>query len=297
VTEAVRGAGGRLLNRDGERFLARHDPERMELSTRDVVARAIATEVLEGRGTVRGGVWLDVTHLPASQVEERLPIMLEQFLAFGVDIRTEPMEVAPTAHHIMGGLRITPECATTLPGLYACGECSGGVHGANRLGGNALAETQVFGRRAGLSAGTGPELVKAVTPAIDRQLGALRQRFDDYLDGEVPPESVVRRLKETMWAGAGIFRTEDGIGKTLAGIEVLRNERLRALTSRNLLECCTAANMVLVGSLICRGALLRPECRGAHTRRDPSCELPPARSPYGHTYLSLTREGIEEAAR
>jgi fumarate reductase (CoM/CoB) subunit A len=99
-----------------------------------------------------------------------------------------------------------------------------------------------------------------------------------------------------MWDGAGIFRTADGVGKALAEIEVLRNERLVAITGRNLLECCTAANMVLVGSLICRAALLRPECRGAHTRRDPSCELPPGRSPYGHTFLSLAREGIEEAA-
>jgi fumarate reductase (CoM/CoB) subunit A len=296
VTEAVRGEGGWLLNSRGERFMERYDPVKQELSTRDVVARAIATEVIEGRGTPRGGVWLDVTHLPARQVEERLPIMLEQFLAFGVDIRTEPMEVAPTAHHIMGGLRITPECATTLPGLYACGECSGGVHGANRLGGNALAETQVFGRRAGLSAGTSPERAKAVTPAIERQLGALRERFDGYVDGEEPPASVVRRLKRTMWEGAGIFRTGDRLSKALAEIEVLRNERLLAITGRNLLECCTAANMVLVGSLICRAALLRPECRGAHTRRDATCDLPPDRSPYGHTYLSLTREGIEEAA-
>ncbi|MEN6342293.1 MAG: fumarate reductase (CoM/CoB) subunit TfrA [Methanospirillum sp.] len=297
VTEAVRGEGGWLLNSRNERFMERYDPVKKELSTRDVVARAIATEILEGRGTPRGGVWLDVTHLPAKQVEERLPIMLEQFLAFGVDIRTEPMEVAPTAHHIMGGLRITPACATTLPGLYACGECSGGVHGANRLGGNALAETQVFGRRAGLSAGTSPERTKAVTPAIERQLGALRQRFDEYLDGEEPPASVVRRLKRTMWEGAGIFRTGDGLSKALADIQVLRNERLGAISERNLLECCTAANMVLLGSLICRAALLRPECRGAHMRRDATCSLPPDQSPYSHTYLSLTSEGIEEAAR
>jgi fumarate reductase (CoM/CoB) subunit A len=222
--------------------------------------------------------------------------MLEQFLAFGVDIRTEPMEVAPTAHHIMGGLRITPDCATTVPGLFACGECSGGVHGANRLGGNALAETQVFGRRAGLSAGTSPERNGEVTPAIERQLGALRERFDGYLDGDEPPGGVVRRLKTTMWNGAGIFRERDGLARALAEIEVLRNERLAALTERNLIECCTAVNMVLVGSLICRAALLRPECRGAHTRRDPSCELPPDRSPYGHTHLSLVDEGIVEAA-
>ncbi|MDD1717883.1 MAG: FAD-binding protein, partial [Methanoregulaceae archaeon] len=153
VTEAVRGEGGVLVNCLGERFMKDYDPQRMELSTRDVVARAIATEILEGRGTEHDGVFLDVTHLPASRIEEKLPVMLEQFLKFGVDIRLEPMEVAPTAHHIMGGLRIRPDGSTTLPGLYACGEVAGGVHGGNRLGGNALAETQVFGKRAGEAAG------------------------------------------------------------------------------------------------------------------------------------------------
>ncbi|MCX6687672.1 MAG: FAD-binding protein, partial [Methanoregula sp.] len=160
VTEAVRGEGGILKNTLGERFMKKYDPERMELSTRDVVARAIATEILSGRGTPHGGVYLDVTHLPRQQVETRLPVMLEQFLKFGVDIRNEPMEVAPTAHHIMGGLRITPQCETTLPGLFACGEVAGGVHGANRLGGNALADTQVFGKRAGESAGRSEKRIK-----------------------------------------------------------------------------------------------------------------------------------------
>ena len=168
VTEAVRGEGGVLKNMLGERFMKQYDPERMELSTRDVVARSIATEITKGRGTKNGGVYLDVTHLPREQIESRLPVMLEQFLKFGVDIRTEPMEVAPTAHHIMGGLRITPRGETTLPGLYACGEVAGGVHGANRLGGNALADTQVFGRRAGEAAGMSEKRIEKRRSPPDR---------------------------------------------------------------------------------------------------------------------------------
>jgi fumarate reductase (CoM/CoB) subunit A len=290
VTEAVRGEGGLLLNTRQERFMRRYDPERLELSTRDVVARAIATEILEGRGTDHGGVYLDVTHLPIEQIETRLPVMLEQFLAFGVDIRREPMEVAPTAHHIMGGLRITPECRTTVPGLFACGEVTGGVHGANRLGGNALAETQVFGKRAGEFAGRAPKRQHRIDPA---RIEAQQRRLDAFCEGTANPAVVKRELKLTMWNQAGIFRNAPDLRIALTTVRRLADQRLLAASSRNLLECCTVQNMCTTASLIIRCALLRPENRGAHVRRDVPTPWEPANSPYGHTYISPASEGIE----
>jgi len=290
VTEAVRGEGGVLKNSLGERFMKMYDPERMELSTRDVVARSIATEILEGRGTAHGGVHLDVTHLPRPQIESRLPVMLEQFLKFGVDIRDEPMEVAPTAHHIMGGLRITPGGGTTLPGLYACGEVTGGVHGANRLGGNALADTQVFGKRAGESAG----MAQKKTHCIDEaQVAAQQARLDAFLEGDTNPYHVTRSLQTAMWEGAGIFRTGQGLEKTAGIINHLGTLRLRAATPENLTRCCTVQNMLLTASLVCRAALLRKESRGAHVRRDVTQAWDVQHSPYKHTYLAKDREGIE----
>jgi len=290
VTEAVRGEGGVLKNVYGERFMKTYDPARMELSTRDVVARAIAAEIQKGRGTKNGGVYLDVTHLSREQIETRLPVMLEQFLKFGVDIRTTPMEVAPTAHHIMGGLRITPECRTTLPGLFACGEVSGGVHGANRLGGNALAETQVFGKRAGEAAGKAPVRKKSVD---ERQVDACRKRLNAFLSGSTNPAQVRTKLQLAMWEGAGIFRTAVALEETLHTIRHLQTMNLKAASAQNLAECCIVQNMCLTASLICRSALLRTECRGAHVRTDVAKTHEPENSPFGHTFVSLTREGIE----
>jgi fumarate reductase (CoM/CoB) subunit A len=290
VTEAVRGEGGVLLNAGGERFMKNYDPARMELSTRDVVARAIATEILNGRGTRNGGVYLDVTHLPREQIETRLPVMLEQFLRFGVDIRTAPMEVAPTAHHVMGGLRITPECRTTLPGLFACGEVAGGVHGANRLGGNALADTQVFGKRAGEAAGKTEKRQKKIDAGLVKRQ---QDRLDRFMAGTKNPAQVRTMLQHAMWDGAGIFRNAHDLKRTLSTANILADKPIRAQTPRNLAECCITENMCLAASLICRSALLREESRGAHVRTDVNQSHDAEHSPFGHTYISKKGQGIE----
>jgi fumarate reductase (CoM/CoB) subunit A len=292
VTEAVRGEGGVLKNINGERFMSRYDAERMELSTRDVVARAIATEIAQGRGTPHGGVWLDVTHLLRAQIESRLPVMLEQFLKFGVDIREQPMEVAPTAHHIMGGLRITPECRTTLPGLFACGEVAGGVHGANRLGGNALAETQVFGKRAGEYAGKEKKRAKKIDAT---QIHETRNLLDHYLTGSENPARVRKALQLAMWQGVNIFRKDAELRHARATIDQLSQAALHAKTPQNLADCCIVRNMCQAASLITRGALLRLESRGAHMRVDVQQKWDAQHSPFSHTYISHDREGIESA--
>src|SRR4249920_571012 len=167
VTEAVRGEGGILTNKLGERFMQRYDPEKMELSTRDVVARAIYTEVKEGRGTEHGGAYLDISHKPAEYVKKKLPSMYHQFKELAdVDITKGPMEVGPTCHYVMGGIRVEAEtAASSLPGLFAAGECAAGLHGANRLGGNSLSDLLVFGRRAGKAAAE--FAAKSSVPNID----------------------------------------------------------------------------------------------------------------------------------
>ncbi|GAA5261535.1 fumarate reductase (CoM/CoB) subunit TfrA [Methanocalculus sp. MC3] len=290
ITEAVRGEGGILKNVHGERFMSRYDPERMELSTRDVVARSIATEVLEGRGTERGGVWLDVTHLAPEEIEARLPSMLEQYLAFGIDIRKEPMEVAPTAHHMMGGLKITLGCETTVPGLFACGEVAGGVHGANRLGGNALAETQVFGRRAGEAAGRSEKQMRKIDAA---QIKAVEETIARFGAGEMKPSDCVARMKRAMWDGAGIYRTAAALTTTREAILDLAASPLSASSGREILDAWTAQNMLLVAGMILDGALMRQESRGAHVRTDCAVRWSVGDSPYGHTRILPSYRGIE----
>jgi len=277
VTEAVRGEGGVLRNKAGERFMERYDPKKMELSTRDVVARSIYTEVREGRGTEHGGAFLDISHKPADYVKRKLPSMYHQFLELAdVDITKGPMEVGPTCHYMMGGIRVDAETAqTSVPGLFAAGEAAVGLHGANRLGGNSLSDLLVFGRRAGLAAAAHAKEIDLPQADSSQIEEAAQQTLAPFERAEGDsPYAIHDDLQSTMQNLVGIFRDEPDLRQALSELDELkaRATRVRVEGSRLFNPGWHLAwdlhSMLTVAEAVTRSALTRRESRGAHSRID-----------------------------
>ena len=283
ATEAIRGEGGILLNSKGERFMKNYYPQRMELGPRDVVARSIYNEIVSGRGTKHGGVWLDVTHLPKAKILERLPTMYDQFKRIaGVDISKEKMEVAPTAHYSMGGVKVDSKCQTNVKGLFAIGEVAGQVHGANRLGGNSLLGTVVFGKIAGREAATkvAREKKRTINDKSSSSIIGITYNNNDKrlaptLFAVKQPLRICSQIQQVMHENAGIIREASKLRKGIKKISELektfysKNNVLRSHKNyENVVSTWEVRSALVVCEAVLRSASMRQESRGAHYRSD-----------------------------
>ncbi len=289
ATEAIRGEGGILLNSKGERFMKNYDPERMELGPRDVVARSIYNEIISGRGTEHGGVWLDVTHLRKEVIQDRLPTMYKQFQELdGIDISKEKMEVGPTAHYSMGGVVVDIKCRTKIKRLFAVGEVISQIHGANRLGGNSLVDTIVFGKIAGEEAarsakqGVGDTKKTEAPSPLQSNVDNQKKGFDDDYGGIFvvkEPINFRNDIQELMKQNAAIIREETKLRNGLKRILELKNEfyskdniievsKIDDNNSENIVITWQVKSSLVACEAIIRSALMRQESRGAHYRSD-----------------------------